>query len=430
MAMVGSVHTDTPPLGGRRLHAQLHEQELDNGLRVVVEPSQTARSVAMRVFLPCGVIHEPSDARGVASVCAELLLRGSSSLDSRAQADRFDLAGANRESAASPMGCAASVVTLDTNAHDAMALLADMVLDPAMRDESFEAARALALQSLASLDDEPSERCVLGARERHLPDPYARNEYGTREGLGALTPKGARDWWGAYAGARGAVLAVSGAVDADGCALWARECFGSWGGAASQPRIGAPAPRGYGHIEQDTNQCQIVIVHDAPSAGHDDNALEMIANAVLSGGMSARLFTEVREKRGLCYSVSSAYRAARDFGVVTAHAGTTPERAQETLDVLDAELRRLNEGGVTRDEFGRALIGLKSRIVFSGESTPARAATMVNDIVHRDAPRTLAQITRRLESVTLDELNAYLARRDLGVTTVQTLGPAPLNPPA
>ena len=152
---------------------------------------------------------------------------------------------------------------------------------------------------------------------------------------------------------------------------------------------------------------------------------------VLSGGMSGRLFTEVREKRGLCYSVSAGYRAERDFGAVTAYVGTTPERAQESLDVLTQELQRIHTpaGAITQEEFQRAVIGSKSRLIFSGESTGARAAALAADQHRVGRPRSLGELAEEIDRVTLDQVNNYLTRRSLGTPTIQTLGPAELTAP-
>ena len=116
---------------------------------------------------------------------------------------------------------------------------------------------------------------------------------------------------------------------------------------------------------------------------------------------------------------------------MSAYVGTTPERAQESLEVLLAELDRINTpaGRVTPEEFQRALIGFKSGLVFSGESTSARASAIAGDTRRLGRARSLGEIADRLDSITLDEVNAYLARRRLGALTIQTLGPAPLNPP-
>src|SRR5262249_20562126 len=135
---------------------------------------------------------------------------------------------------------------------------------------------------------------------------------------------------------------------------------------------------------------------------------------------------------GLCYSVSAGYKGDRDFGGVTAYVGTTPQRAQESLDVLLAELRRIqNEAGaVTKEEFSRAIVGMKSRLVFSGESSAARALAIGADFFRLGRCRTLEELSREVDAVTLERVNEYLGRRQLGRTTIQTVGPAPLTPPA
>src|ERR1043165_6716293 len=120
--------------------------------------------------------------------------------------------------------------------------------------------------------------------------------------------------------------------------------------------------------------------------------------------MSGRLFTEVREKRGLCYSVSASYRGDRDYGVVMGYVGTTPERAQESLNVLFAELERIQTpaGKVEKDEFDRAKIGMKSRLVFSGESTGARAGALAGDWHRLGRARTLEEMAAEIDKVTLE----------------------------
>jgi predicted Zn-dependent peptidase len=139
----------------------------------------------------------------------------------------------------------------------------------------------------------------------------------------------------------------------------------------------------------------------------------------------------VREKRGLCYSVSASYAPGKELGSVLAYVGTTPERAQTSLDVLIAELERIMTaaGAVTEEEFGRAMIGMKSRLVFAGESTSARAASLAHDMHRLGRPRSLDDIARELDGLTLGRVNEYLSRRKLGRLTIQTLGPAALTPP-
>jgi len=116
-------------------------------------------------------------------------------------------------------------------------------------------------------------------------------------------------------------------------------------------------------------------------------------------------------------------------GAVEAYVGTAPDRAQQSLDVLMQELRRINtpEGAITAEELDRALIGMKSRLIFSGESSSARAGSLAVDQHRLGRPRGLDEIAKEIDTVTLDRVNGYLAKRKLGMVTVQTLGPAALT---
>jgi len=165
-----------------------------------------------------------------------------------------------------------------------------------------------------------------------------------------------------------------------------------------------------------------------PSAepGTDESIVYNLALGVLSGSMGSRLFTEVREKRGLVYSVSAFSRGLRGFGYTIGYAGTTPERADETLSVFLAELERLTEG-VSADEFDRARTGILSSLVMQGESSGATAARLASDMYMLGRARTLDEIRSRIEAVDLATLNDYLAANPLPTPMVVTLGPGALE---
>src|SRR5262249_12712977 len=149
--------------------------------------------------------------------------------------------------------------------------------------------------------------------------------------------------------------------------------FGDWEGAP--PPSPPPSTEGraaYRHVHKETAQEQIGVAYPTLSVADPGYYDARMAVEVLSGGMAARLFTEVREKRGLCYSVRASHVNVRGAAAVFAYAGTTPERAQETLDVLTHELKRLREG-VTDEELARARTGLLSALIMQSEATRARS---------------------------------------------------------
>ena len=404
---------------------------LECGAMLAVEKIIGVQSVGVRILVPAGDAHDPENALGRSTMWSELLQRGAGDLDSRAQADAFDLLGASRDVSNGRLYMKLSSTMLADRLHDTLPLLTDTLLRPRFDESSVEPTRELCLQALASLADDPQHRCTLAARDRHYPSPLNRSGYGTESGLRALDRDALADGWRDSALPAGSIITVAGAVEPDAVRDRLNDLLGGWSGTADVPASGPDAPRGYAHIEDDTEQVQIILVHDAPREPSDDVYLETLLIGVLSGGMSSRLFSEVREKRALCYSVNASYSASKEAGTVTAYVGTAPDRAQESLDVLCAELERINGGSpVTPAEFGRAKNGIKSRIVFSGESTGARASALASDLHNHGRARGLDEITERIDAITLDELNAYASKRTLGRLTIQTLGPEPLKPPA
>jgi predicted Zn-dependent peptidase len=411
--------------------AHITTRTLRCGMPLIVETMAGVKSAALCWLLPAGSAYDPADKEGLSTMWAELLLRGAGSRSSREHADAADRLGATRATELGTYTMRIGSTMLGERLLDALPLFVDMVRRPRMDEESIAPCRDLALQALESLRDDLQERAMLLARKRHYPAPFNRSGLGTPEGLKALTREDLVSGWQRLARPRQAILAVAGAVDADAVERALNDLLNGWSGETHEPATTAPPVRGYAHEDDASNQVQIILVHDAPPEGSDAAILERLAVSVLSGGMSGRLFTEVREKRGLCYSVSAGYRPDRDFGTVTAYVGTTPERAQESLDVLVAELQRLGtpEGRVTNDEFLRAKVGLKSNLVFSGESTGARAVALAADQRKLGRPRSLEELAQRVDAVTLDQLNDYLATRKLSNCTIQTLGPKALKPP-
>ncbi len=407
---------------------------LSCGLSVVVEPMANVGSAGISWLIPAGSALDPAGREGLSAMWSHLVLRGAGDRDSRAQADALDALGVSRGSDVQTFSVEVTATMLGARVVDALPLLVDAVRRPRMEGEGVEAVRGLCLQALEGVQDDPQERVMLALRKRHSPDPIGRGPYGTEEGLTGASRDEVVEGWRARARPRGegAVFAVAGAVRGKDVVEALERLTAGWEGEAARVQEGAAAARGYEHEEDETNQVHIAMAFDAPPEGSEDSALERVVGAVLSGGMSGRLFTEVREKRSLCYSVHATYGADKTYGRMTAYSGTTPERAQETLDVLWGEMSRLNGkgGGVTREEHGRAVVGLKSRIVMSGESTGARAAALAQDWRKLGRCRTLDDLVASVDGATWEKVNAYLERRTLGRATVTTIGPQALRPPA
>jgi predicted Zn-dependent peptidase len=204
--------------------------------------------------------------------------------------------------------------------------------------------------------------------------------------------------------------------------------FGDWDGADPARIEIMPPPGPFHHEEQQSEQTHIGIAWPSVPETDPDYYTVRMATEVLSGGMSGRLFTEVREKRALCYSVWAGYSSLKGQGNILGYAGSSNDRAQATLDCVIGELRRLSEG-VTPAELDRAKIGLKASTIMQGESTSARAGAIAHDFYMRGRIRTLDEIKAAIDSVTVDRVNSYLKSHEAGPFTIVTVGPKALSLP-
>lgn len=401
---------------------EIHIHRLDNGLMLLFEPMPWLRSVSLGLYTPMGATDDPPGQEGSATVHSEWTSKGAGQLDSRAFSAALDDLGVRRSSQADRANSSISASLLVDTLPQALPLLASQVLEPRLDDADFESARQMALQELASLQDQPSARLSEALARATFTSGHGRSAMGTEEGLAALTPQSVRADRAERYGADGSMLAVAGGIAWEDLKDLVEEHFGSWGGEAARPAVPEFAPPGSSHVTADTAQVQIGMSFRALAPDHEDWQLQSLASLVLSGGMGARLFSEVREKRGLVYSVGAAVRGVRGAGYLVGYAGTTPQKADETRNVMLVEFRRLSEG-ISAEELERARQGKLTRLIMQGESSSSRVAGLAADWYLRGKCSTLTEVADEVRAIQLEQLNGWLAANSLPEPVVVTLGP-------
>jgi predicted Zn-dependent peptidase len=407
---------------------------LENGLTIVGEPMADKQATAWTLLLPAGSATEPEGLDGITNVLEGTCYRGAGERDARALSDALDDLGIERGGGADVEYTTFSGATFGDYFLDALDLYADIVLRPRLRESDFpesewQAQRELALQSLQSLEDVPARKMFEELRRTYFPGPFGRSLLGTPSGLQSITLEHLRRDHTNRFHPHGAILAVAGNFDFEALVARATKLFGAWTGNTSQP--GAPryvAEPVYVHLPQETSQQHIGVAWPGVPSDDPFNYDYRIAMNVLSGGMGARLFTEVREKRGLVYSVSASASTYRGCGYNLAYAGTTPERAQETLEVLLHELQRIKDG-VLEDEVERAKTGLMSRVVMQEESSRARTGAIARDQFVLGRVRPLDEILQGVQKVSPLSIREFYEAHPPRDFTVVTLGPADLKLP-
>ena len=151
-----------------------------------------------------------------------------------------------------------------------------------------------------------------------------------------------------------------------------------------------------------------------------------VAVYILSGGMSSRLFMKVREERGLCYEVGARYHGLKQAAGIMCYAGTTPDKAQETADVIIDQFRQLTQD-LTKEEVSRAKVGLKSTLIMHSESSANRAGRIPWDYYLHGRVRSLEEISQCIDAVTIDSVLAFLKAFPFGDFTFVTIGPATVD---
>jgi predicted Zn-dependent peptidase len=412
----------------------IQQHEFPNGLVLVGEVMPGVQSAAFTLLIPAGAAYEVADGinvgGGAATMVAEWITRGAGNRDSRCLLTALDNLGVIHSEGAQTLHTSLSAATLGRNLIPALEIFADIVLRPLCDDDEVEPIRALCLQNLRSLEDDPASKVIYELRRRHFPDPWGRPSPGTTEDICRLTSDSLRSFYRTAYRPNGTILGVAGAIDWPQLKNVVGRLFGGWR-PQPDPQL-RERPRGpqRDHITRETQQIQIALAHPAATVVSPDYYRARAAVAILGGYSSARLFTEVREKRGLCYSVYASYESQRDRAALLCHAGTSTDRAQETLDVMLDELQRLGREGIELEELETMRAGLKSSLIMAQESSMSRSSTLASDWYFLRRVRPLEEISSELDALTPESVSRYAAgfasRTDL---TILTLGPTPLRFP-
>jgi predicted Zn-dependent peptidase len=311
---------------------------------------------------------------------------------------------------------------------ESLKIYADILRRPLLDKQQFDPARQVVLQNLAGTEDDPTHRTMLALRKAHYPSPWGLPSEGTTVDVNNLQHSDVQEFVNRFIQPQDMIISVAGRLDWLEFTNQMDSLFGDWQGQSREPVINGERGKKTCHVPYDSQQTHIALAWDVPPYRNPDSLQATAALAVLGGGSSSRLFTEVREKRGLCYSVSAGYQTQRDIAAAMAYSGTTADRAQETLDVMLHEIASL-PGTITNEELDRVKARAKSGLVMQQESTAARAGAMARQWFHLGRIRSLAEDLERLDNLTVESIEHWLAQNPLTEVTTVFLGRNPLEVP-
>jgi predicted Zn-dependent peptidase len=378
--------------------------------------------------LPCGASTLPDGAEGSANILSDWLFRGTKDKSSRELINSLDFLGLHRGSSVSSSHLQLSGTLAANNLIEALKLFGEVILTPRFDPEQFQLSRQLALQSLIGLDDDPRQKVMIALKEQFYPDPLGRSALGSQQSLQGLDEDMVAEIYRSRLDWSKTIFAAAGNYDFDEVVETLESMFGSAAVKNGQD-ISISSETGYNkHIEHQGAQVHIGLMAAAPSIGSDGYYESQAAAAVLGGSMSSRLFTEVREKRGLCYAVGARYQTLKDHAGIACYAGTTPEKAQETLEVIMQQFRSL-EKGIKQEELDRGKVGLKSSVIMAHESTSSRADSAAADHYLLGKVRSLEEIKQKLEEINIESVEKSLKDNPFDKFTIVTIGPKKVEIP-
>ena len=401
---------------------RLDKHILKNGMVLLGEPMEAVGSVAFGFMLPAGAALLPEGCCGAGNVIADWIFRGAGDKNSRQLGDALDGLGLHRASAVGSSHITIGAVLEAGNLARALELYASIILEGKLEEDQFELARQLAIDEVRALDDEPQHKVILKLREQFYPSPLGRSTIGEIAELKALTAPDTRQIINNNFNLSQTIFAVAGKYDFGAVVKQIENLLETnEQRAIKEIEVGSKAGK-YTHLHNDGAQVHIGLMTETVEPTDKDYYNARVAVSVLSGGMSARLFTEVREKRGLCYAVRAQYHCLKDAAGIMCYAGTTPDKAQETLDVIMAEFNRLSVE-ISKEEIERAKVGLKASLILQSESTSSRAGAIGGDYYILGRVRSLDEIKNKIEATSVDSVLGFLRSNKFKDFTVVTIGP-------
>lgn len=400
---------------------EIHVHELPNGLVLLAERMDWVESAAFSIILPAGCTRDPSNRLGLANFSGEMAQRGCGTRNSREVIQTLDMLGADRGATVTPAHTSFAAAMLSENLGETLKLYADLVRRPHLPEDQLEEGRQVCFHELQSIEDDLAARSLQAVRRLTYGHPWGRRAAGETEHVENISHGDIKTYIDQHYAPNGTIISVAGKIDWPRLVADVESAFGDWKPSTPTDLVNESAVGGYEHIEHDSEQTQIAVAYDSVPYRHEDYFKARGAVGVLSDGMSSRLFTEVREVRGLCYTVFATHHSLPHTARILSYVGTSSDRAQESLDVLLREIQKMT-AGINDNELSRLKARVRSALIMQQEMSSARASAIAGDWFHLGRVRPMSEINSHIEGLTCDGVNEYLAANPPGDFTIVTLG--------
>lgn len=403
----------------------IERSELTSGVRVITERMPEARSVSVGMWFAVGSRDEPEHIAGASHFLEHLLFKGTEQRSARSIALAVDAVGGEMNAYTTREHTAYYLRLPVAELRSGLELLADVVSRPAFRDHELEAERDVIIEELLMSEDTPDDLVLTALYESLYPEhPLGRETLGTRDSVEAMTRDDVAAFHEHWYRPRTMVVAAAGALE-HAEVVEAIDGLFDTGAVGVAPEREAPttALRPLVVIDRPIEQVHVAVGWPGLPLADDDRHAMWIANHVLGGGMSSRLFQQIREERGLAYTVFTSPSSYSDAGSLIMYAGTAVNRLGELLTVTDEVLAEFIADGITDEEHAVAVGYLEGSMLLGLEDSGSRMSRLGTGLATRDEVTAVDEHIRRIRAVTPDDVSAVIARIFGGARAVSAVGP-------
>ncbi len=403
----------------------IRTETLECGVRLVTETMEEVRSVAVGFWVGIGSRDEEEPLAGASHFLEHLLFKGTEDRSAHSIAEAIDGVGGDMNAFTSKEYTAYYVRLLSEHLELGLDILSDVIWRPALRPEDLEAEREVILEEIRMHADEPADLAHETFLRALFPDhPLGREVLGLPASVGSMTVEDVRAFFEAHYRPANIVVAAAGYLDHERVADGIESRFAGRSGGRPPSRV----PPGPGTARavvttRPSEQAHVVLGFRALDR-HDEARWSLEAlNHVLGGGMSSRLFQEVRERRGLAYSIFSERVSYHDAGALSVYVGTAPERAHDVVDLIGAELQRLAEGGIAGSELAVAQGHMRADALLALEDSAARMGRIGRSLLLHGEVLEVEELLARVGGVTTESVAEVAGSVLGGDPTICVVGP-------
>ena len=397
---------------------------LPNGVRIALDPMPGLATAALGVWQRVGARWEPADVNGIAHLFEHMAFKGAGPRNARQFAEAIENAGGVMNAGTGYERTAYYARVVAEQAPFALDLIADILFAPHWNAAELEKEKGVVAQERGEAFDVPDDRVFeLHQAAVYAGQPLGRPVLGEDATLANVNVDALRAFHDAHMAPQRIVISIAGAFDRTAFLDTAERRFGGLAQRAAQERAPALARANMVSETRKLEQTHLVFSWPAPAAGADELFAARLLSEIFGGGMSSRLFQEVREARGLVYAIDSFLDTFEDDGRLTVYAGCSAKHARTVAEIVRDQLALLAAKGPTQAELDRAKAVARAQMLMGLEAPSARAEARVGQVLVRDRLVSFHEIRARLESVGAEEIQALAAKALAGPAAAAAIGP-------